>query len=618
MVLLLGAVCGASAVADDWLITGDFGRFEGAAKKSANGIAAADKGLEVVSTIETDGGVTHRTTVVKNVSDRTLTLNCLMDVLGFDGVECEVYTQCNAWQNESMGAWAKLNTTIGVRNPSLRTDSGAAPVIAVRDLQTGRGRVYHLLTDSGWEMTATRYSQDGDRYEIRVDVGMDPRQLCWKLAPGESVALPEVLYHDFCNRLDLDAWKLHAWWNRHFPGRAPATIYNSWMCRFDKLKLDFVLRQVEKAAELGLEYFVIDAGWYGTKDGWWKVRGDWAESPDGHLGGRLAEVSAAVRKAGMKFGFWIESECADNGAEVYRTHPEWFLDIDGRHFLDFRKRAAFDYIVGTTVALVKKYEASFLKQDFNQNAPFDPSGRDFTDYNRCYREYIAAVRERCPGIYIEGCASGGGRMDLGNARSFDGFWLSDNQSPFEGLRIVKETMLRLPPRLIERWIVARSVENVQPDYNGKDNRLLACDDALWRRMVGVTHGYLGAFTAAGPKCFSCDLTAFSRTDFAELKKLVAVHRGDAEFWQKAVGRILVDTPEVTVFEYSDEELDDVRLFVATNLARQRSLKVYPVVGEGNYTDGTSTRSASEIREHGIVIAMPVNHDGTMLRLRRIR
>ena len=97
----------------------------------------------------------------------------------------------------------------------------------------------------------------------------------------------------------------------------------------------------------------------------------------------------------------------------------------------------------------------FIKFDFNCDAKVDDQCRDFADYNADYRRFIREVRERHPGIYLEGCASGGLMMDLGWARDFDSFWLSDNQSPIYGLRIAKDTMLRLPPSKIERWISER-------------------------------------------------------------------------------------------------------------------------------------------------------------------
>ena len=161
------------------------------------------------------------------------------------------------------------------------------------------------MSDAAWEMRASIVPGGGEKTFAAVEVGMDSRYLHYRLKPGEQVALPEVVSYDFTNKTDLDCHKLHAWWHANYPCRVMPTLYNTWLCRFDKLDFDFVMKQVKKAGELGLEYFVIDAGWFGPKADWGSTRGDWKERPDGWLGGRLAEIAQAVKASGMKFGLWI-------------------------------------------------------------------------------------------------------------------------------------------------------------------------------------------------------------------------------------------------------------------------------------------------------------------------
>ncbi|MDO5320352.1 MAG: alpha-galactosidase, partial [bacterium] len=532
--------CRATEATDVWEVFGSFGKARGQTRATATGFRFDGPGYALETTVETDGDISLRKTVLKNVSDKSITASCLMDRFPLEEGDWEVYTQSSYWENESRGRWQDLNTAVEVRNPNLRSGNGVAPMLAVHNRQTGRGRVFHLLTDAAYELHAVRSNPGSNRTTVSVEVGMDSRQLAYMLKSGETVALPEVLSYEFRNRTDLDCHKLHAWWNRHYPNRRPPAIYNTWLCRFDKLDADFLLKQVEKARGLGMEYFVIDAGWFGPARDWSSVRGEWAERPDGYLKGRMGEISAAVRKAGLKFGFWVEAESVMGGSKVAKEHPEWLLK-DNRAFLDFENPEAFNYIVETVCALLKKYEASYLKFDFNQNLDHDATGRAFAAYNAAYRRFVREIRRRNPGIYIEGCASGGYMMDLGWARDFDGFWLSDNQSPRHGLRIAKETMLRLPPQKIERWIVARTAENLQPDYRGRDARLLATEDATWTHVLSYSPEFIDAFAAGGPYCFSCDLTAFSADHFNHFRDVVARRRAEGDFWKNAVGRILCDT-----------------------------------------------------------------------------
>jgi len=587
-----------------WAIFGSFGKICGDAAVVPDGYRLEESGCRIETTVETDKGVSLRKTVLKNVSDKTITAYCLMDRFPIEDGEWEVYTQVNYWENESQGQWQPLHTAVEVRNPNLRSSHGAAPMLAVWNRQAGRGRVFHLLSDSAWELHAVCSNPGGNRTSFAVEAGMDSRQLAYSLAPGEHVALPEVLSYEFENRLDLDCHKLHAWWNRHHPGRPPAAIYNTWLCRFDKLDADFLLKQVARAKDLGMEYFVIDAGWFGPAAGWASVRGEWAERPDGHLKGRMKEISAAARKADLKFGFWVEAESVTGETRVAREHPEWLLPAN-RSFLDFTNPDARRYITETVCALVKEYDASFLKFDFNQNLDHDPTGRAFAAYNAAYRAFVRDMRRRNPGIYIEGCASGGYMMDLGWARDFDGFWLSDNQSIGHGLRIVRETMLRFPPRQIERWLTVRSLTDIQPDYGGGDERLVSTEDAVWRNLRSYPLESAAAFTAGGPLCFSCDLTALSENHFAYFQKLVAAHRQDAAFWARAVGRVLCAESSVQAVQYSDEALTDVRIFVTADSSTQRTVTVTPVVDpSARYVrDDGHESTGAVLRASGVSVAL---------------
>ncbi len=565
-------------VRDLWDIFGDFGHVEGMAVQSDGGFSLEANSLRVETRVETGtAGVSHRRTTVRNVTDKPVVATCLLDVFRFEGGGFEVYTQANTWMNESRGAWQPLHTAVEVRCGGMRSSFGAAPVLALWDSQTRRGRVFHLLSDAAWELRAARVPDNETRTHVVVEAGMDSRHLCLVLQPGGEVALPEIVHYDFENKTDLDCHKLHAWWNERHPCRGLPSSYNTWLCRFDKLDFDFVLRQVKYAANLGLDYFVVDAGWFGPAKGWTKVRGDWKESPDGFLGGRLADVSTAVRSAGMKFGFWLEAEIADAGTEIVKAHPEYFRLLGGRCYLDFARDDARGYLLDTVCSLVDKYAAAFIKFDFNCDPGADPGGGNFADYNAGYRRFLREVRERNPGIRLEGCASGGLMMDLGWARDFDSFWPTDNQSPVHGFRIAKESMVRLPPRLVERWITARSADGLQPDYFGNDARLLVTEDAWWRDLRTVSPGYVSAFASGGPVGFSCDLAAFSKAHADFFRGYIAERKRDEAFWCQAVGRILCDTPEMTVLQYSDAALRDVRVVVVTARVRQPRAPVRPVL-----------------------------------------
>ena len=120
--VLAAALCvacaaeGSDNACDKWNIFTDFGLFEGALRKTENGFAADENGIRVETAEKTSAaGVTHRSTVVRNMSKKHIAATCLLDVFHFEGGDFEVYTQANTWMNESRGAWQPLHTCVGAR-----------------------------------------------------------------------------------------------------------------------------------------------------------------------------------------------------------------------------------------------------------------------------------------------------------------------------------------------------------------------------------------------------------------------------------------------------------------------------------------------------------------------
>jgi alpha-galactosidase len=58
------------------------------------------------------------------------------------------------------------------------------------------------------------------------------------------------------------------------------------------------------------------------------------------------------------------------------------------------------------------------------------------------------LKHRHPGLEIESCASGGGRIDLGMIEHADRFWTSDQNDPLERQQIQRWTGLVIPPEFL--------------------------------------------------------------------------------------------------------------------------------------------------------------------------
>ena len=584
-----------------WNISGSFGRVSG------NSLSQKNEFYKITSSCKkNDENVYHITGNFTNVSENDITLNTLKMRFNLGGGEFEVYTQYNGWQNESSGGWSPLITSVSASTNTIRTCDGAAPFAAVWNKQTQRGIVFHLLADYAWSINLSLSRTNGECSELYAEIGVNSESFSYTLSPQKSIKTPEIIFYEFENKLDLDCRKLHSFCLDNFKRKSMPVVYNTWLCRFDKINFENVSNQIEKAAQIGAEYFVIDAGWFGKGSGWWIYRGDWAENLTGGLCGKMYKISEQVRKSGMKFGLWFEIESASEDAEILRTHSDLFVNLGGLYFLDFSNEKACQYIFGILKENIEKYNIEYIKFDFNQDFDRDPTNSAYTDYYAGYRKFTKKFKNEYPGIYLENCASGGLRADLNNCRDFDSFWLSDNQSPYEGMRIFKEGIKRLPPQCIEKWAVLQSLENFSPVYgNNECEKILSTHDATWDGIAGVHQSFLQGFLTGGPIGISCDLNMLSDNLLTMLKEHIGHFKKERTFWENAVCKILADTGNLLVLEYFDRSLKQIKIIAYALKLRQNNIMVYPYLDKSaSYKFGEKIVSGSEIAEHGI--DLPIN------------
>lgn len=538
--------------------------------------------------------------------------------LNFGGGEFEVYTQYNGWQNESRGGWHELNTAILAEGRFSRTSSGAAPFMALWNKQTRRGAAIHLLPDFAWEMKVSYEITEVERADAIAEIGINGENLSLSVKKGESIKTPDVILYEFENKLDADAFKLHNYWHNNY-GKKPIPItYNTWLADFDKISYEGVKEQIGIASRLGVEYFVIDAGWFGKGNEWWYSRGDWQENPTGGLCGKMLDISNDVRAHGMKFGLWFEIESADPNSDIVKTHPEYFIKRDDLCFLDFSNENAKAHILDVLSGNIEKYDIGYIKFDYNQDMRYDGKGRAYIDYFKGYFETVKALKSKYPDIFFENCASGGQRMNLKNCIDFDGFWPSDNESPYEQLRMFKDTVLRLPPQYFDRWVTIRSMENFEPVYgNQETEKILACNDATWDGIAGVHKSFLRGFLTGGQIGISCDLTKLSEDLILCLKEHISKVKAERDFWNNAVCKILASTGEILVIEFFDMSLSEIKVIAFSQKTRQNRLYVYPYLDEsGKYSVKGAVIAGSNIVKNGIETELEGSYRASFTELRK--
>ncbi len=597
-------------ISDIFSFSGSCGIYEGyqcVTKETQNGFVSQNKDFTLKSEVECIDNVFMRSDFIKNTSADDIDIYKYAYRFCFEGEEMDIYTQYSCWQNESYGDWQKLVTEISVSSKNLHTTSDGTPMVAVWNRQTSRGVVFHLLPQFAWKISVSKRNDIVSKNVFTViEIALNDDALRLPLKKGEILDFSSVIYYEFTDKLSLDCHKLHNFLNKKYPRRELPVMYNTWLAFFDRVDYDKIYKQIKEAADIGCEYFTLDAGWFGDGEYSWEDQiGCWVENKTNAYKGRMKEVSDEIYKAGMKFGLWLEPERALEKTQIVKEHPEYFFKNNKSYFLDFANDEAREYITKLTLDLIEKYNISYLKFDFNDSITFDQNQKAFYDYHKGNLKYIKSIKEQYPEIYLECCAGGGFRMDIQKLTEYDSFWFSDNQSPYYSVEIMKNTVLRMLPSAIDRWAVLTSQDGFIPDYHNKKTvRTIATDNGTWDEVIGVKPEYICGFFAGGAPALSCDLTNMDENLKKHLKEFIDNFKKERNFWKNASCRILTDIQSVLVMQY--ENNDEIKIVVYTNKVKQAALTLYPVTQKRDYNVDGIQRTYEDIQTNGIRIEEPQN------------
>ncbi|GIG40229.1 alpha-galactosidase [Cellulomonas phragmiteti] len=271
-----------------------------------------------------------------------------------------------------------------------------------------------------------------------------------RLAPGERYTAPWLVAAWSGTGLDGLSDRFHPWVRSWATGRRPRrVVLNTWEAVYfdhDRATLD---RLVDVAAEVGVERFVLDDGWFTGRTDATRALGDWTVDADAWPAG-LHPLVERVHARGMDLGLWVEPEMVSPDSDLARAHPEWVVG-GGRlptwrdqWTLDLGHPDAYAHVRDALVALLEEYPVASLKWDHNRDLLHGSAHRQTTALYRLLDE----LRARFPALEIESCASGGARIDLGILPRVDRVWTSDTNDPLERQTIQRWTGVLVPPEYL--------------------------------------------------------------------------------------------------------------------------------------------------------------------------
>lgn len=296
-----------------------------------------------------------------------------------------------------------------------------------------------------------------DQYDqLRLVMGINPKQFVYEIKPGEQFEGPEVvmaftehgftglthLYHDFY-RTNLCRSKFVSEVQR-------PVLINSWEAAFMDFD-DVKLVEIAKAAKnMGVDMLVMDDGWFGKRDDDNSGLGDWVVNEEKIKGG-LHKLVEQINNLGMKFGIWFEPEMVSEDSDLYRAHPEWAMQIPGRHAvrsrnqmaLDMSRKEVQDYLIQSVNAILDDANIYYVKWDINRSlADIWSNVLSADKQGEVYHRYILGLYRVMneiilthPDILFEGCSGGGGRYDPGMLHYYPQYWVSDNNNPIDRLKL---------------------------------------------------------------------------------------------------------------------------------------------------------------------------------------
>lgn len=341
-----------------------------------------------------------------------------------------------------------------------------------------------------------------------------------RLAAGERYTSP-WLYASYGDGLDAVAARFH----RHLRARPhhvdterPVTL-NVWEAVYFDHDLERLKDLADRAAALGVERFVLDDGWFGSRRDDTSGLGDWVVSAEAWPDG-LGPLIDHVRALGMEFGLWFEPEMVNEDSEVARAHPEWIMaPSTGRMPLQSRNQQVLNLTIPEAYAQVRDQmmevldtcDIGYIKWDHNRDlleSATRATGRAAVhEQTAATYRLMDELKAAHPGLEIESCSSGGARVDLAVLEHTDRVWVSDCIDPLD-----RQQMNRWTSQLIPLELMGSHIASGRSHTTGRLH-------TLGFRALSALFGHLG---------IEWDLARATPAELAELREWIALYKEQRE------------------------------------------------------------------------------------------
>lgn len=307
--------------------------------------------------------------------------------------------------------------------------------------------------------------QTGQYNSVRVQMGMNPLTFGWSLKENESFVSPETVMVYSDEGMNKMSQTFHNMYRKRlcrgvYREKIRPILINSWEAFCFDVDEEKCLSLAKKAADLGIELFVLDDGWFKNRVCDKNALGDWVEDENKFPNG-IEHLVKEINKMGMQVGIWFEPEMVSPNSDLYRKHSDWIIRSQNyepilsrcQYVLDLSNPEVCDYVIESLSKVLSKTNVTYVKWDMN---------RHITDLGSYYLEkdrqrelshrymlglyhILDELNKRFPNVLFEGCSSGGGRFDAGMLYYMPQTWTSDNTDAVCRMKIQYGTSLLFPP-----------------------------------------------------------------------------------------------------------------------------------------------------------------------------
>ena len=459
-------------------------RFNNTYESGSKTTLTSDDGLKLTVSYDKSpySDATEIVTSFENGSGAPVTLEMLTSFLLPEVKADKIHRILSFWSAEGRvktDDLAELNMEHSWNNMAFRVEKfgniGSMPVrkyfpfVALEDSKAHSFTAVQLYSPASWQIELTVRAGD----VVRLSGGIADRdfgQWTKTVKPGESFVAPKAVVatgsslEEVCDKLV----------KAQHPDISPVDnkmgiTFNEYCATWGNPTIDNLKRLADKIAGKGIQFLVMDSGWYSNCGNWWEYRGDWSINRERFPNG-LKELTDYIREKGMIPGIWFEFEVASPKSGVYEI-PDHFvkkdglpLTIGGARFWDMEDPYVDAYLDRNVIGNLKDNGFGYIKVDYNDTMGIGCDGPEGPGENLrkkvlATQEYFKKMRRELPDLVIENCSSGGHRlepsfMELASQASFS------DAHEISSLPLIAANLHRvIRPEQSQIWAVMRATDS---------------------------------------------------------------------------------------------------------------------------------------------------------------